>query len=97
MAHLEQLSGSGFRWTLKQANGDKNRVLWLISQVEAEGGYSREYTIAIARTPFDRLNRVFPGLEALTVEDLAKVLGKLKRQVLRRKSRVPATAENEPF
>jgi hypothetical protein len=97
MAHFEQLAGNGIKWTLKAANGDRTRLLYLIESEARAGGYPYpEYVVAIARTPFEKLNRPFPGLEALVVEDLVKLLGKLKRAVRRRRESVAPTGSTAP-
>lgn len=94
MAHLEQLAGSGIKWTMKALNGDKTRVLWKLEELRNKAGFPEEYIVAIARTPFEKRGMAFPGLEALTAEDLVKLLGKVNRQALRNRK---TETEADPF
>jgi hypothetical protein len=86
MAQFEVLAGAGIYWSVKQQKADRERVLWVLRKYATDHGFPEQYLEAIARTPFERGKRgTFPGLDALTSEDLVKVLGAVKRQVLRKR------------
>lgn len=98
MAQFEILAGAGIYWSVRQQNADKIRVLWLLRDYANNQGFNEAYLEAIARRPFEKRRCHFPGIDALTVEDLVKVLGALKRQALRKaKAAAATTKEADPF